>query len=715
MTETRENGAPPRAKNEAAGPLRPAAAMVRVRRYASLLAAGWISVVLLSLVWNIRQQSKEVHDFAVLQARRRFETKRSALVIRAGGREDTTLPISHIAAVLASEGATGRLLPTEELPPGALRAVNKSEGSNGGTVCRFSGIGEKEEVICAGAVRGSPKCARCHAAAGETGTVVGGLEVRVPVAPIRALVRRHIRSFYVSHAAVGLVGLLGIFAGAGRFARGVRERERLERARGEIDRRYGILVETSPLGIIAHSAGKIVFANREAARLIGANDPDELIGLPSLSFLHPSYRDVVAKRVNAIYDANEPAPLLEEKFVRTDGRIIDVEVAGIPIEIEGRPAVQVVFRDITNRKETERKLEEIRGRLRSVIERAPVILWALDRDGVFTLSEGDGLKHFGLKPGEIVGRSIWDLFGEHHDTIEMVKRALRGEEVSGDSEVAGRVWDSSYIPIRDEGENVTGMSGISFDVTDRKNIEKEREALITELETKNAELERFTYTVSHDLKSPLITIRGYIDLLARDIESDDRGKVAADIDFIAGAAGRMKRLLDELLELSRIGRTVNPEEDVDFGGLASDVARLLEGRLHEERVSLRIEPALPRFRCDKTRMFEVLQNLVDNAIRFSAFGAERVVTIGARAGDDGPVCFVKDNGIGIEARYREKIFDLFEQLDPARGGTGVGLALTKKIIEAHGGTIWVESEGTGHGSTFCFALPGRELPDEGKR
>ena len=232
---------------------------------------------------------------------------------------------------------------------------------------------------------------------------------------------------------------------------------------------------------------------------------------------------------------------------------------------------------------------------------------------------------------------------------------------------------------------------------------KEHEALIAELEAKNAELERFTYTVSHDLKSPLVTIKGFLGLLRRDA-GEDRERMESDIRQIEAATDKMARLLNELLELSRVGRVVHPSEKVALGEVASEAVELLAGGIAERGVEVRITPDLPVVEGDRVRLREVYQNLIDNAVRFMGEQAHPRVEVGVRSHDGQEVLFVSDNGIGIDSSYHDKVFGLFERLDAEVEGTGIGLALVKRIVELHGGRIWVESDGEGCGSRFCFTL-----------
>ena len=260
-------------------------------------------------------------------------------------------------------------------------------------------------------------------------------------------------------------------------------------------------------------------------------------------------------------------------------------------------------------------------------------------------------------------------------------------------------------PIFDDHGNVVQMIEYALDITDRKKVEAEREALIAELEAKNTELEQFTYTVSHDLKSPLITINGFIGLLAKDVTAGDPQRIKADIARISDAAHKMGRLLDELLALSRIGRVVNPSEQVAFGEVAQEAVELTAGRLAEANANVEIASGLPTVLGDRSRIRKLIENLVDNAAKFMGDQSTPRIEIGTRLDDREIIFYVRDNGMGIDPRYHRKVFELFDKLDAKSNGTGVGLAIVKRIVEVHGGRIWVESEGTGKGSTFCFTIP----------
>jgi len=234
---------------------------------------------------------------------------------------------------------------------------------------------------------------------------------------------------------------------------------------------------------------------------------------------------------------------------------------------------------------------------------------------------------------------------------------------------------------------------------------KEREKLITELEDKNAELERFNYTVSHELKSPIVTIKGFLGSVEKDIRENKFEKAQKDFKRISSAADKMHHTLSDLLELSRVGRVINSSEEIELSKLIQEALNNLESRIHNHNVTIKISPGLPILYADRLRLREVFENLIDNAAKYMGDQPSPQVEIGARNGNGEQIIFVKDNGMGIDPQYHSKVFSLFEKLNPASEGTGIGLALVKRIIETHDGRIWVESEGIGKGSIFCFTLP----------
>src|SRR5215211_6525256 len=239
----------------------------------------------------------------------------------------------------------------------------------------------------------------------------------------------------------------------------------------------------------------------------------------------------------------------------------------------------------------------------------------------------------------------------------------------------------------------------------QREVETERQALVARLEAINAEIERFTYIAFHDLRAPLVTIKGFVGALKQDLETKRHDQVQRDIQRIETAADTMDKILSDLLEFARIGRVRRPTEDVNVRQLVQEVLQRLDGLIRTKNITVQIAPVFPLVHGDRVRLREQFENLIENAIRYTQGNEQPQIEIGTRLQDGQTVFFVRDNGQGIEPRYHTRIFQLFEKLDPNMEGTGIGLALTKRIIEVHGGRIWVESGGQGHGSTFCFTLP----------
>lgn len=243
------------------------------------------------------------------------------------------------------------------------------------------------------------------------------------------------------------------------------------------------------------------------------------------------------------------------------------------------------------------------------------------------------------------------------------------------------------------------------EIAERKKREKEIRAKNAELDEKNAELERFTYTMSHDFKSPLVTLKTFLGFLEQDLEAGDREKVRKDLYFMHGATDRMVRLLNDLLDIVRVGRAPARRESVPFRLVVDEALSLVAGSAAEHGVTVRVADTPILFHGERNRLVEIWQNLLDNAIKYRNPQVPAEIDVGCEQTPEGLVFHVGDNGIGIDPRYHQKVFGLFDQLNPDIEGSGLGLALVKRIIEMYKGKIWVESDGQGAGSRFRFTLP----------
>ena len=227
-----------------------------------------------------------------------------------------------------------------------------------------------------------------------------------------------------------------------------------------------------------------------------------------------------------------------------------------------------------------------------------------------------------------------------------------------------------------------------------------------ELQDKNAELERFLYTVSHDLKSPVVTVRTFLGYLEQDVAAADAGRIGKDMRFMRDATDKMEQLLDAVLEMSRVGRVAGPPVPVAFRTLVDEALAAVAGPIAERGVQTKVADRDVPLLGDRLRLAEIWQNLVENAVKFMGDQPAPRIEIGAEPRGAETVFFVRDNGIGIDPRFQAKIFGLFEKLDAKAEGTGMGLAIVQRIVMVlYGGRIWVESAGPGHGSCFHFTLP----------
>jgi len=256
-------------------------------------------------------------------------------------------------------------------------------------------------------------------------------------------------------------------------------------------------------------------------------------------------------------------------------------------------------------------------------------------------------------------------------------------------EVRLQMYDASDTPV---------YYAIISDITDRKRIDKE-------LLEKNTELEQFIYMISHDLKSPLVTVKTFLSYLTQDIEKSDEARIAEDIGFMASATDKMSILLDDLLEFSRVGRQAKNIIPISFKQLIDDALDLTAGSISENNINIKVDNIDLTLLGDHSEFIQIWQNLIENSIKYRGTQPNPLIEIGIHNINSTPTFYVKDNGVGIESKYNDKIFDIFEQLDPSIDGSGLGLALIKRIVELYQGTIYVESEGPGQGACFLFTLP----------
>ena len=379
---------------------------------------------------------------------------------------------------------------------------------------------------------------------------------------------------------------------------------------------------------------------------------------------------------------------------------------------------QGTAQDITLRKKAEEKLVESERKLRSLV------------DG---MAEGVAMHEYIFKDGTPVDYRIVDVNKSYEKILSVDKKKITGKtsaEAYGTGEPpymkeflkpyetgAHYIFETYFQPM-DRYFSISvapwgdkGFATIFSDITSRKKSEEERESMIRELEAKNAEMESFLYTVSHDLKTPLVTVSGFSSLLELKLEGRLGEEEREFLGLIKTSVSSMNGLLDGVLTVSRAGRLISTEKNVRMSEVIKDAIKVSNGVLKSRGAVIRVvqakgAPLDPVFEGDRKKLSEVFQNLITNGVKFVPENVkpEIEIVIEQDASGGTPVYCVKDNGIGIEPKYLSKVFGLFERLDDSVEGTGIGLAIVKRIIELHGGRVWAESEGKGKGSVFKFKI-----------
>lgn len=435
--------------------------------------------------------------------------------------------------------------------------------------------------------------------------------------------------------------------------------------------------------------------------------------------IHPGDRQRVWDEVEHKLLTKAPYPLTY-RIITANGAIKWVweQAIGIFNEQGELAFVEGFITDITEQKKAEKALKDKNELLRTILDNMPFPMFYKDLLGRVLGCNKAFCDYLG-KPFEmIVGRTAWELIPSMKALFieEVDKQVLstlsdfRKEEqlVFPDGRVIDTVYQKSLF--FDADAIPQGYIGLYFDITERIKAEKIIKKQVEDLERINAELEQFTYTVSHDLRSPLVTIKGSLNLLRDDIKVQDDGQIEEGLSRIAAATKRMHHLLEDLLQLSRIGRIGNPFTRFSLNELLDEVKNYLHGILSESGATIQIQPDLPEVFGDRTRISEVFQNLMENAVKFREKERDLLISIGCDREKGQNVFFVQDNGRGIHPDQLEDIFGLFRKIDPGQEGTGIGLTLVKRIVEYHGGKVWAESAGKGKGSSFFFTL--QDLPAE---
>ncbi|MBU4199573.1 MAG: PAS domain S-box protein [Verrucomicrobia bacterium] len=359
------------------------------------------------------------------------------------------------------------------------------------------------------------------------------------------------------------------------------------------------------------------------------------------------------------------------------------------------------------------RLKASEQRYREMVEIISDWVWEIDQHSVFTAASPRVYDILGYRPEEIIGKTPFDLMppgeagrvkAQFEDLMSRRESFRHLENVNLHKNGRRVVLETTGIPLFDPSGMFCGYHGVDRDITDRRQIEEQRNRLIEELQLSNQELGQFVYIASHDLQEPLRMVTSYVQLLKKRYH----GRLDSDADefihFTVEGTARMQILIRNLLHYSRVGTQVLKKEPIDCGKLMEHVLSIVKLGIDQSGAVVAWEN-LPFIQGDPIQITQLFQNLVSNAIKFHS-GRHPKVHISARRQQDHWVFAIRDNGIGIDAQYYERIFLIFQRLHP-RGvypGSGIGLAICKKVVERHDGRIWVESE-PGKGATFYFTLP----------
>lgn len=462
----------------------------------------------------------------------------------------------------------------------------------------------------------------------------------------------------------------------------------------------------------ANGTARVIWVAGAFKKMTGYDFEEYLAAGGWTGHLHPEDVEKDAEDMRKLL-RNENVINSEIRTITKNGEIRWEHIFAHPIwnEKENRLAGIIgAVQDVTEQKKAEVLLKETLLRQTAILNNIPDMAWLKDLDSRYIAVNEQFTILCGLKYEDIIGKfdhEIWQKdFADHYrqDDLDVIQRGKRKEIQEILQDYTGRrIWiETTKTPIRNSQGEVTGTIGIARDITERKLAEIERERLITELEAKNTELERFTYTVSHDLKSPLVTITGFLSYLDKDAREGKFDKFQRDLERIQQAAKKMHRLLNDLLELSRIGRVINEPMEIPFNEIVREALAMVEGQVRARGVNIEFTDEGHTLYGDRVRLVEVIQNLLDNAVKFMGDQPDPRIRIGVVMDEqNNPSFFVQDNGIGIDSQFKDRVFGLFNKLDVNTQGSGVGLAIVKRIIEVHKGKLWFESQ-PGKGATFYF-------------
>jgi PAS domain S-box-containing protein len=501
--------------------------------------------------------------------------------------------------------------------------------------------------------------------------------------------------------------------------RDISVRKEAEKHLAQMEGRYRGLLEAAPDAmVVVNQDGDIVLLNLQAERQFGYRR-DELLGQKVKNIIPEGFAErLIADGTRSAADAlaQQIGTGIELTGRRKDGGEFPIELMLSPLESADGILVTAAIRDISVRKRAEKYLAQMEGRYRGLLEAAPDAMVVVNQEGDIVLLNLQAEKQFGYRRDELLGQKVKNIIPEGFaerliaDRLRSAEDAL-AQQIGTGLELTGRRKDGSKFPIELmlsplESADGTLVTAAIRDISVRKDAEKHLAQKVEELSRSNDELGQFAYIASHDLQEPLRMVASYTQLLSRRYT----GKLDSDADeFIAFAvdgASRMQRLIRDLLAYSRVGTKGNDLQDISSEEALRQATINLHGAI-EDSGAVVTHDSLPNVLADETQLIQLFQNLVGNAIKYQNPGIPRIHISAARNDQAVWVFSVRDNGLGIEPQYFDKIFGVFQRLHKREefAGTGIGLAICKKIVERHGGVISLESQ-PGQGSTFHFALAG---------
>ncbi|MBD1401210.1 PAS domain-containing sensor histidine kinase [Pelovirga terrestris] len=431
-------------------------------------------------------------------------------------------------------------------------------------------------------------------------------------------------------------------------------------------------------------------------------------------------------RENQVFGILHDITDTQEAMRRLSSRTAFFNRLAVAIVIVLLGIVALLYYAVRRSKDAEAALKTSKAKLQENFEMTELLLdstaegiYGIDRRGICTFCNSAALKLLGYRHREeLVGHNIHDRIHHSHADgtrfpaeectllVRIDEQLHREEELlwcADGSIIPTEFW--SY-PMRRNGDTI-GAVVTFLDISERK-------AQQAALQSKNQEMENFVYSVSHDLKSPLVTIKSFLRMLQQDLQEQNQEQIDEDLRYINGAAERMDNLLAGLLQLSRIGRLEGQPHAVDVARLVAETLVSLSGLLQEKEIKVRVDDIPHQLYGDPMRLGQIWQNLIENAGKYVGDQPQPQIDIGVEEKNGVTTFFIRDNGIGIDQQHAQRIFALFAQLDPQSPGSGIGLPMVKKIVELYQGRVWFESEGKDQGSCFYFTLPKALKPHEEK-